>query len=120
MGFVDRRKVLKAVRKTGKRAEFWQEAFTNLYHLATSTINNFTSSQNYYSSYNSLSSSSIGDHMSRIQPFRPTYNYKKHGYNNYDYSTDDSLPYIYHQEGRTSHAAPSIFSDEDPNSCSIM
>ncbi|KAI5074406.1 hypothetical protein GOP47_0010367 [Adiantum capillus-veneris] len=122
-GFVDRRKVLKAVRKSGKKAEFWQEAFTNLHHFphhSTGEASNITVNYNFTGSQYSHNYSSSSSEMSQIQPFKRTYNYKKHGYNNYDYSTDDSMPY-YHQQGiSTSHAAPSMFSDEDPNGCSVM
>ncbi|MCO5593921.1 hypothetical protein L7F22_047940 [Adiantum nelumboides] len=120
-GFANRKKVLKAARKTGKRAEFWQEAFSSLhnfsYHNSDEGImNNFKGTQYSHNSSYNKSSLPLSSH---IQPFRRTYNYEKHGYNNYEYSTLESTPY-YPQHGSTSHTSSSMFSEEDPNSCSIM
>ena len=111
IGYVERRKVLKAVRKTGKRAEFWQEAFN--YHNNTlkydSNIQNNCSSYDHEHNNNIRSSSYIQQHA-----FKRTYNYDKHGYSRYHHIEDEGY-------GATSHdQTSSIFSDENPNACSIM
>ncbi|KAJ0968909.1 hypothetical protein J5N97_021786 [Dioscorea zingiberensis] len=56
-GYVDRNKVLKAVRRSGKKAEFWPNPDIPLY---------FTSSSNYWRDEES---------------YRESYNYWRHGYN---------------------------------------
>ncbi|XP_008783756.2 heavy metal-associated isoprenylated plant protein 44-like [Phoenix dactylifera] len=56
-GYVDRNKVLKEVRRSGKKAEFWPNPDLPLY---------FTSAANYFRDEES---------------FRDTYNYRRHGYN---------------------------------------
>ncbi|MCO5593920.1 hypothetical protein L7F22_047939 [Adiantum nelumboides] len=122
LGYVDRRKVLKAVRKTGKRAEFWQEAFNKFHNYSYYDMDdaNTYNQTSYYSNNYSYAkpSSSFGGHILQHHPFKRTYNYVKHGYNHYNYLHDEAMPnYSY---GSTSQEAPSMFSDENPNSCSIM
>lgn len=56
-GYVDRNKVLKAVRRSGKKAEFWPNPDIPLY---------FTSASNYFKDEND---------------YRQSYNYWRHGYN---------------------------------------
>ncbi|XP_058086056.1 heavy metal-associated isoprenylated plant protein 30-like [Magnolia sinica] len=56
-GYVDRNKVLKAVRRSGKKAEFWPNPDVPLY---------FTSSANYFKDEDD---------------YRDSYNYWRHGYN---------------------------------------
>ncbi|XP_020260746.1 heavy metal-associated isoprenylated plant protein 30-like isoform X2 [Asparagus officinalis] len=56
-GYVDRNKVLKEVRRSGKKAEFWPNPDLPLY---------FTSKENYFRDEES---------------FRDSYNYWRHGYN---------------------------------------
>ncbi|KAI5074404.1 hypothetical protein GOP47_0010365 [Adiantum capillus-veneris] len=124
LGYVDRRKVLKAVRKTGKRAEFWQEAFNRFhdhsYHDADdgSTYSSTSYHSNNYS-YNKPSSY-FGSHILQHHPFKRTYNYVKHGYNHYNYNHLDDETMPHYNYGTASIEAPSMFSDENPNACSIM
>eukprot|EP00249_Psilotum_nudum_P009019 c21657_g1_i1 orf=111-506(+) len=87
-GYVDRKKVLKAVRKTGKQAEFW----------AQQLLPNHMRSQK-------------GNGYFRSQPYARTYNYEKHGYNDNNGFTDGQFQSL---------DAPTIFSDENPASCSVM
>ncbi|KAK2662995.1 hypothetical protein Ddye_001569 [Dipteronia dyeriana] len=50
-GYVDQRKVLKVVRRTGRRAEFWPFPYDSEYYPYASTYldeSNYTSSYNYY------------------------------------------------------------------------
>ncbi|KAH7664476.1 Copper chaperone domain-containing protein [Dioscorea alata] len=56
-GYIDRNKILKAVRRSGKKAEFWPNPDIPLY---------FTSAKNYWRDEES---------------FRESYNYYRHGYN---------------------------------------
>lgn len=56
-GYVDQQKILKEVRRKGKRAEFWPNPDLPMY---------FTSANDYFRDEES---------------FRQTYNYWKHGYN---------------------------------------
>ncbi|KAJ8560973.1 hypothetical protein K7X08_027163 [Anisodus acutangulus] len=58
VGYVDRKKVLKAVRRSGKRAEFWPYPNPPLY---------FTSSNNYF--------------KDTATEYKESYNYWRHGYN---------------------------------------
>lgn len=116
IGYVDRRKVLKAVRKTGKRAEFWQEGFrfNNPYYNNGENGNDYTS---YSHGYNySQPSSYMGNYILQHQAFKRTYNYEKHGYNNY---YEEQSP-LYSHGTSPNEEASSFFSDENPNACSIM
>ncbi|KAG8372279.1 hypothetical protein BUALT_Bualt12G0049800 [Buddleja alternifolia] len=50
-GYVDKRKVLKVVRRTGRKAEFWPFPYDTQYHPYAAQYldeSNFTSSYNYY------------------------------------------------------------------------
>lgn len=50
-GYVDERKVLKVVRRTGRKAEFWPFPYDSEYYPYASTYldeSTFTSSYNYY------------------------------------------------------------------------
>lgn len=119
-GYVDRRKVLKAVRKTGKRAEFWQEAFNRFNNY--SYYNNDDDFTRYHShSYNyDRPLSYTGNHVLQRHAFQRTYNYEKHGYNNYNYMNDEGMPLYEYGSTSLHDQAPSLFSDENPNACSIM
>ncbi|XVF87339.1 hypothetical protein PTKIN_Ptkin18bG0112200 [Pterospermum kingtungense] len=94
----DQKKVLKTVRKTGRRAELWlypynsESQFYYEYYLAQPTTT-------YHS--NGRSSS---------------YNYYKHGYDGHDHGYYHPPPY----STLIDQQASSIFSDENPHACSIM
>ncbi|EXB78112.1 hypothetical protein L484_004814 [Morus notabilis] len=108
-GYADQKKVLKAVRKTGRRAELWQmpynpheyESFTNPYyyqHHCNGPVTHYAP-----------------------QP-ASSYNYYKHGYSN---TYDHMSTYNYNPAGRSSsaifaHQTAAAFSDENPHGCSIM
>ncbi|KAL5805928.1 hypothetical protein ACOSQ3_028832 [Xanthoceras sorbifolium] len=50
-GYVDERKILKEVRRTGRKAEFWPFPYDSEYYPYASTYldeSNYTSSYNYY------------------------------------------------------------------------
>ncbi|PON32623.1 Heavy metal-associated domain containing protein, partial [Parasponia andersonii] len=101
-GYADQKKVLKAVRKTGRRAELWQlpyqpdeyQNFTNPYHNQHHCNGPVT----HYAPQPSSS-----------------YNYYKHGYDSYDRG--------YYNPGRSTifgYQTGAAFSDENPHGCSIM
>eukprot|EP00252_Welwitschia_mirabilis_P024712 TRINITY_DN7414_c0_g1_i2.p1 TRINITY_DN7414_c0_g1~~TRINITY_DN7414_c0_g1_i2.p1 ORF type:complete len:165 (-),score=3.23 TRINITY_DN7414_c0_g1_i2:5-460(-) len=91
-GYVERNKLLHAVRKSGKKAEFW----TYPYEPGT-----------YYplkSDYYRTDSNTFREN---------TYNYRKHGY-----TTADRPGFAYNRTDDT--ALGSLFSDDNPHACSIM
>ncbi|KAF7833924.1 heavy metal-associated isoprenylated plant protein 28 [Senna tora] len=99
-GWADQKKVLKTVRKTGRRAELWQLPYTTDFHGDQYFQQHHCNGPvNFYASQPSSS-----------------YNYYKHGY-------DSNDPRYYHypsQSSVISHQAGSAFSDENPHACSIM
>ncbi|XP_011008470.1 PREDICTED: heavy metal-associated isoprenylated plant protein 26-like [Populus euphratica] len=103
MGWADQRKVLKAVRKTGRRAELWPYPYNPESY-------NFNQ-QHYYQQ----------QHEKEIVTYyankpTPSYNYDKHGYNEQEFGYYQKPAYatIVDEE------ASAIFSDENPHACSIM
>lgn len=107
-GFVDERKVLKAVKKTGKTAQIWQHQPTNLYY------NNFDQYQYDQMNYG-LSSSSSSFYA---RPTRMTRHYK-HGK-----IFGKTSHELYHHQPPYSQMVEdrpiTMFSDDNVNSCSIM
>ncbi|KAM3697571.1 hypothetical protein ACB098_06G123300 [Castanea mollissima] len=101
-GWADQKKVLKAVRKTGRRAELWQLPYNPEHQDYT---------YHYYNQHN------CNGPLTFYAP-QPasSYNYYKHGYNGQapSYHQNPSHSTIFgYQTGAT-------FSDENPNGCSIM
>lgn len=93
VGYVDRNKVLKAVRRAGKRAEFWP---TNqpLY---------FTTSYNYF--------------KDMTNEYKESYNYWRHGYNDVHGDKHGSI----HVTQRGDDKVSNMFNDDNVNAtCSIM
>lgn len=93
VGYVDRNKVLKAVRRAGKRAEFWP---TNppLY---------FTTSHNYF--------------KDMTNDYKESYNYWRHGYNDVHGDKHGSIPVTQRGDDKVSN----MFNDDNVNAtCSIM
>ncbi|XP_052179027.1 heavy metal-associated isoprenylated plant protein 28 [Diospyros lotus] len=93
-GWAEQKKVLKTVRKGGRRAEIWQLPHNPHYQ-------NFTDIQQYQQQH------SIGY---APQP-SSSYNYYKHGY---DYGHAPA------QSTMLGHHTGAAFSDENPHACSIM
>ncbi|XP_055803920.1 heavy metal-associated isoprenylated plant protein 30-like [Solanum dulcamara] len=91
MGYVDRKKVLKAVRRAGKRAEFWPYPNPPLY---------FTSSNNYF--------------KDTTTEYKESYNYWRHGYNASD--KHGTLPITHRGDDKVSN----LFNDDNVYSCSLM
>ncbi|WJX53205.1 hypothetical protein P8452_39229 [Trifolium repens] len=98
MGWADEKKVLKTVRKTGRRAELWPYPYNPEYY-------DFT--RNYGNIYDNKPSSSTSS----------SYNYYKHGY-----SYGEDFGYYRKPIGATmiNDKAMSVFSDDNPHACSIM
>ncbi|XP_015881237.1 heavy metal-associated isoprenylated plant protein 28 isoform X2 [Ziziphus jujuba] len=100
-GWAEQKKVLKTVRKTGRRAELWQ-----LPH-------NPAEFENYYQQHHCN-----GPIMNQHAP-QPSssYNYYKHGYDILDRS------YYHNPAGNSNifgYQTGAAFSDENPNACSVM
>ncbi|KAL0749372.1 hypothetical protein Bca101_031375 [Brassica carinata] len=91
VGYVDRNKVLKAVRRAGKRAEFWPYPEPPLY---------FTSTQNYF--------------VDPSKEFKESYNYYRHGYNGTE--QHGNIPVGSRGDDRVSN----MFNDDNVNACSVM
>eukprot|EP01018_Ginkgo_biloba_P012091 Gb_21296 [translate_table: standard] len=82
-GYVDRNKVLKAVRRSGKKAEFWTYPYQP--------------GNNYHPLRN--------DYYRDLNVYRETYNYRKHGFN-----TADHQPYV---DSSHDHEMGALFSDDN-------
>ncbi|XP_077221425.1 heavy metal-associated isoprenylated plant protein 45-like [Tasmannia lanceolata] len=90
-GYVEQREVLKVVRSTGRKAEFWPYPYDGEYHP-------------YVLQYHEDST------------FSSTYNYYKHGYNS---SVHGYLPDPAYSTVLDDHTA-SFFNDENVHACRIM
>ncbi|THU58662.1 hypothetical protein C4D60_Mb03t16740 [Musa balbisiana] len=98
-GYVDQKKVLKAVRRTGRRAVLWPYQYSAEQH--------HTFSHQYHQHHPALAQAGVSGPSS-------SYNYYKHGY-------DDSRMHGYYQQSAmTGNRTGDIFSDENPNACSVM
>ncbi|KAL1568822.1 Heavy metal-associated isoprenylated plant protein 44 [Salvia divinorum] len=91
MGYVDRNKVLKAVRRAGKRAEFWPYPNPPLY---------FTTANHYF--------------KDTTVEYKESYNYWRHGYNMPD--RHGSLPVTHRGDDKVSN----FFNDDNVNACHII
>ncbi|KAK8697782.1 hypothetical protein V6N13_113919 [Hibiscus sabdariffa] len=101
-GYADQKKVLKTVRKTGRRAELWQLPYNPEHHsLGTHYYNQHQCNgpMTYYAPQPSSS-----------------YNYYKHGYD----SNDPSYYRLPVHSSIFGHQTGSAFSDENPHACSLM
>ncbi|KAH9614597.1 hypothetical protein KSS87_023080 [Heliosperma pusillum] len=108
-GYADQKKILKAARQSGRRAELWQfpyqpelRSFTHQYP------NNCQGNGAVATSYSQPQASS-------------SYNYFKHGYDGHEYHgfqnfNNASYSSSSYAAGRTGD----VFSDENPHACSIM
>ncbi|XP_057785328.1 heavy metal-associated isoprenylated plant protein 45-like [Salvia miltiorrhiza] len=89
-GYVDKRKVLKVVRRIGRKAEFWAFPYDSEY-------------QPYAATYLDEST------------FTSSYNYLMHGYNEASHGYFPQLPY-----STIDHHITYRFSDDNVHACSIM
>ncbi|XP_011626258.2 heavy metal-associated isoprenylated plant protein 28 isoform X1 [Amborella trichopoda] len=94
-GWAEQRKVLNAVRKTGRRAELWPFPYNAEYHSYT----------HHYHHQHHLTT-----------PATSSYNYYKHGY-------DGHVHGYYHRQAHSTildDRANSLFNDDNPHACSVM
>ena len=94
-GYVDRMMVLRAIRRAGKRVEFWNPHRRDDYHRH-------------------LPDPYGHGYPSNTDAFARSYNYEHHGYN---------VPYQHYDSqyfGFPNDAIATLFSDDNPHGCSIM
>uniref|UniRef100_A0A7C9DQA9 HMA domain-containing protein n=1 Tax=Opuntia streptacantha TaxID=393608 RepID=A0A7C9DQA9_OPUST len=91
VGYVDRNKVLKTVRRAGKRAEFWPYPNPPLY---------FTSPASYFKDL--------------TNDYKESYNYYRHGYNVGD--RHGTIPISSRGDDKVSN----MFNDDNVNACTLM
>ncbi|OMO76256.1 hypothetical protein CCACVL1_15809 [Corchorus capsularis] len=98
----DQKKILKTVRRTGRRAELWPYPYNpqNQFYYEYYQSQPITSSTTTYHAKGGLSS----------------YNYYKHGYDGHDHGYYQPPPY----STLVDEEASAVFSDENPHACSIM
>ncbi|KAL9243757.1 hypothetical protein vseg_017608 [Gypsophila vaccaria] len=108
-GYVDQKKILKAARKSGRRAELWQ--FPYQPELRTFT--------HQYPNQCQGNGQSVALAYGQPAP-SSSYNYFKHGYDGHEYhgyynnqSLSSSTSFV---GGRTGD----VFSDDNPHACSVM
>lgn len=106
-GWADQKKVLKTVRKTGRRAELWQFPFNPEMRNNNFTGDHRHSHQNYGGPSTYYSS----------QPSGSSYNYYKHGYDNHG---DNRMHYYSGSSTVFGTRTGDAFSDENPRGCSVM
>ncbi|XP_049370323.1 heavy metal-associated isoprenylated plant protein 28-like isoform X2 [Solanum verrucosum] len=99
-GWADQKKILKTVRKTGKRAELWPYPYNPEYH---NYMHHY-----YYDTFYSRPGTYYAPPSS--------YNYRVHGYNGHAHGSYAELPYNTIFDERTRH----MFSDDNATGCSIM
>ncbi|KAL8170380.1 hypothetical protein V2J09_022184 [Rumex salicifolius] len=91
IGYVERNKMLKTVRRAGKRAEFWPYPNPPLY---------FTSTKDYF--------------RDPMNEYKETYNYYRHGYNLADKHGN------IHITARGDDKVSNMFNDDNVNACIVM
>lgn len=127
MGWADQMKVLKTVRKTGRRAELWPFPYNPEYHDFTNHYyaTNYNQPQQEYHNYQSQNNDetvnyySLSSHSDQHQlPIQAvsSYNYREHGYNGHDHGYYHQPPHLAMFDERTSN----LFNDDNPHACSVM
>ncbi|KAH6775400.1 Heavy metal transport/detoxification superfamily protein [Perilla frutescens var. hirtella] len=106
-GWADQKKVLKTVRKTGRRAELWQFPYN-----PEMRNHNFTGHHHHHNP--NLGGPST---FYAAQPLGSSYNYYKHGY---DHHHGDSRMYYSGNSTIFGSRTGDTFSDENPSGCFIM
>ncbi|TMW85833.1 heavy metal-associated isoprenylated plant protein 28 [Solanum pennellii] len=106
-GWADQKKILKTVRRTGKRAEIWQ------FPHNPEMRNNPTYVTDHY--YQQQGCSGPATYYAG-EPPASAYNYRKHGYDNYGRAYS-----LYRGNSNTfGSRVGDAFSDENPRGCNIM
>ncbi|XP_016444161.1 heavy metal-associated isoprenylated plant protein 28-like [Nicotiana tabacum] len=106
-GWADQKKILKTVRRTGKRAEIWQFP-----HNPEMRNNHNYVTDHYYQQQGCGGPSTYY----AGEPPASAYNYRKHGCDNYGRAYS-----LYRGNSNTfGSRAGDTFSDENPNGCHIM
>ncbi|GLJ41288.1 hypothetical protein SUGI_0854650 [Cryptomeria japonica] len=90
-GYIDQEKVIKTVRRCGKKAELWPYPYHTEYTCYT---------DRYY----------------ERPTFDSNYNYRKHGYNGSSHGYYQKAPYSTVVDDKLAD----LFSDENPHACRIM
>ncbi|KAG7983744.1 hypothetical protein I3843_04G121900 [Carya illinoinensis] len=109
IGRADQKKVLKIVRKTGRRAELWQMSY-NPEHFHHSK--NYSRDQHQYYCNGPMN-------LYAPQPAVSSYNYYKHGYEGNAHASYYHNP-TSHNSTLFGYQTSTAFSDDNPNACSIM
>ncbi|XP_028757523.1 heavy metal-associated isoprenylated plant protein 28-like [Neltuma alba] len=120
MGWADQNKVLKAVRKTGKKSELWPYPYEPEYQ---GFVRHYCNNNNNYSYEYDNDDDDNGRRrrrrrsVSNYYSSSSSYNHYKHGYTN-----GDDFGYYQQPIGSmvVSEKAMSVFSDENPHACAIM
>ncbi|KAH7544967.1 hypothetical protein FEM48_Zijuj01G0042300 [Ziziphus jujuba var. spinosa] len=117
MGWAEQEKVLRTVRKTGRKAELWPYPYTPEYH------HNTTLRYYYHQQHHNHKQPLINFHninTSRLEsPFVSYGNYYEYGY--YNNINNDGRNYgPYDNSTAFDEKARAMFSDENPHACSIM
>ncbi|KAL0442662.1 UNVERIFIED_CONTAM: Heavy metal-associated isoprenylated plant protein 28 [Sesamum latifolium] len=111
-GWADQNKVLKTVRKTGRKAELWPFPYNPEYHNFYTHY--YRTLPDYFYSddtngYNSPANYIVADLPSR-------YNYHEHGYNGHEHGYYQQPPSLAILDDR----ATTMFSDDNATGCSVM
>ncbi|KAJ4827919.1 hypothetical protein Tsubulata_032076 [Turnera subulata] len=109
MGWADQERVLRAVRKTGRRAELWPYPYNPEYH-------NFNQQYYYQQQHQTQAVTYFATARRKSRTSSSSYNYDRHGYDdeNYGYYQKPVYSTVVDEQ------ASAIFSDENPHACSIM
>ncbi|KAM0939614.1 putative heavy metal-associated domain, HMA, heavy metal-associated domain superfamily [Dioscorea sansibarensis] len=108
-GYVEQKKVLKTVRKTGRRAVLWPYTYNSEYN---------NGNNHYYPQHHPALHVTAHSYSSHSSAPSSSYNYYKHGY-------DDSNIHVYNQSSAYNsnvigERAGTMFSDDNTSACSIM
>lgn len=98
----DQKKILKTVRRTGRKAELWPYP----YH----------SENQFYYQYYQTQLPTVTNYHATGSGRSSSYNYYNHGYDGHLHGYHQPPPY----STLVDQQASSIFSDENPHACSIM